>query len=741
MRRPVLRLLPFCLAMACTARAQELSDANWALCPSPEGMPLFQPLPEGPKPGKGTPLPTDIDAEKLDVSEKEVTVLTGNVELRRGDQWLGTDKLTYRHESETFFTEGPVKFQDRRIRFQAAKAEGNQKAETVRLEDVRYQFNDNLGNGRADVITVVDEKGRMEGATYSTCPPGQRQWEIAASRIDVDQAEGMGSARNATLRLGGVPVLWLPYFRFPTDDRRRTGLLMPKIGYDSEDGFKYEQPIYLNLAPNYDATLKPRLISERGFMFGGEFRYLFPRHRGEIDATWMPNDDIAGYDRGLASWRHLTTISPHWYADANLNHVSDVHYFEDFGDRLSTTSITMVTSRAGVYGRGLGWTASLDAQSWQIASPNIAPGAEPYRELPAARASWARPLAPWLEVGATGEAIRFDHETLAAGDRIDVRPFVRFPMGGAAWFVTPEFAWRYTAYSLDEGLVPAGGDSSPSRSTPIMSLDAGAFFEREFDWRGGDFLQTLEPRLFYLNVPYREQDDLPLFDTRPLTFGWPGLFRTNRFSGGDRQGDADQVTLALTSRVLAAEDGRELLSAGIGRIHYFDPPRVTLPGSPPLTDEGSAWVAEASVSISERWNVGIAHQWDPEDSRTYLSAVRGQWRFDRGGLLNAAYRYRADEVEQTDISFALPVNDRWSIMGRWNYSLLDRETLEAMGGFEWRSCCVALRILAREYIREFTGEKKSGIYFELELNGVGGIGRNTARVLDDAILDYSEYTR
>lgn len=742
MRRPVLRLLPFCLAIACNAKAQDLEDATWDLCPAPDGLPLFQPLPEGDKPGKGTPMPTDIDAENLDVSEKDITVLTGNVELRRGEQWLGTDKLTYRHESETFVTEGPVRFQDRNIRFLAAKAEGNQKAETIRLEDVQYQFNENPGNGRADAITVVDDVGRMEGATYSTCPPGQRQWEFSASRIDVDQAEGMGSARNATLRLGGVPILWLPYVKFPITDERRTGLLVPNLRYDSEDGWEYEQPIYLNIAPNMDATLKPRIITERGFMIGGEYRYLFENHQGEIEGNWLPDDDIAGYDRGVGSWRHHSSLGPHWYADANLNHVSDIHYFEDFGDNLSTTTVSMVTSRAGVYGRGIGWSASMEVQDWQIASPYLLPGSEPFREIPSLRGSWMHPLTPWLEIGAVGEAVRFEHETLAAGgDRIDLRPYVRLPFGGAAWYVTPEFAWRYTAYSLNDSLVPPGGDSSPTRSLPVMSLDAGAFFEREFDFRDGDYIQTLEPRLFYLNVPYEDQDDLPLFDTQPLTFGWPGLFRTNRFSGGDRQADADQLTVALTTRVLDGDDGRELLSAGLGRIHYFDTPRVTLPDSIPLTEDGSAWVAEATVAMSERWDVGVAHQWDPENSRTNLSAVRSQWRFAKGGLLNAAYRYRADELEQADVSFAVPIGERWSLLGRWYYSLMDHETLEAMGGVEWRSCCVALRVVAREYIRDLTGEKKSGVYLELELNGIGSLGRDTVRVLDDAILDYSTYAR
>ncbi len=742
MRRPALRLLPLCLAMACAARADDgRPDPTWELCPSPGTLPLYQPLPEGPAPTGEDAQPLDIDGDSVDVSKDQMTVLDGNVQIRRGEQWLGTDKLTYRHDTETFVTEGEVKFQDRRFRFSAAKAEGEMKSDRVRLEKVRYQFNDRLGNGTADVVEVTGDIGRLEGATYSTCPPGQRQWEFSADRIDVDQEEGMGSARNAVVRLGRVPILWLPYLRFPTDDRRRTGLLAPNIGYNDEDGFEYEQPIYLNLAPNYDATLKPRIIGRRGFMMGGEFRYLFPRHTGEFDGRWLPDDDLTGRDRGFASWNHLTSISPNWHASANLAHVSDTEYFQDFGDSLSTTTASLVTSQAGIYGRGLGWTASLSALNYQIASTYLLPGSEPYRQLPAAKASWNRLLTPWLEVGASGEAVRFDHETLAGGTRVDLRPWVRLPFGGAAWYVTPEFAWRHTSYSLDNGLVPPGGDDSPTRSTPITSLDAGAFFDREFTWRGDRYLQTLEPRLFYLNVPYRYQDDLPLFDTQPLTFGWPGLFRTNRFSGADRQADADQVTLALTSRILSTTDGRELLSAGIGRIHYFDAPRVTMPGSALLSDEGSAWVAEATLSPSKHWSVGVAHQWDPDSERTALSAIRGQLRFGKGGLLNAAYRYRADLVEQTDVSFALPLNRNWNLLGRWNYSIRDSATLEAMGGFEWKSCCVALRVLMREYVREFSGEKKTGIYLELELNGVGGLGRDTVRVLDDAILDYSQYSR
>lgn len=737
MRRPALRLLPLCLAMACAARAQEAAPAvtGWERCPTAGTLPLHHPVDPNPPAREGAA--TDVSAENLDVSESEVTVLTGDVQLRRADQWLGTDQLTWDHAQGRFRTQGPVKYQDQHLRLQAESAEGLADSDEMRLRGVQYQFNDNAGNGSADDVLVRGEEGTLSGGTYSTCPPGARQWEFAATRITVDQAEGMGTARNATLRLGGVPILWLPWVRFPTDDRRRTGLLAPTLGYDDRNGFEYEQPIYLNLAPNYDATLKPRWIGERGLMLGGEFRYLTERSAGTFEGGWLPDDDLDGRDRGWARWTHGTRLGEHWFAQANLNHVSDREYYSDFGDSLSTTTISLVESTAGLYGRGLYWSASLAAQDWRIANPLLAEGSEPYRRLPTAQLRWDQPFGRHLEAGIEAEAVRFDGRDRPGGERVDLQPFVRFPMGGAAWFATPKLAWRYTAYSLDDSLVPPGGDASPDRSLPVMSLDMGAFFERAFTLGGGQHVQTLEPRLFYLYVPYRDQDALPLFDTQALSFSWPGLFRENRFAGGDRQGDANQATFALTSRVLDGNDGHERMSFSLGRIHYFEAPRVTVPGAPALSDEGSAWIAEASVALGRRWSLGLVQQWDPDSERTALSAIRSQWRFGEGGLVNAAYRYRAGLLEQTDLSFVLPIRRDWRLVGRWNYSLRDRQSLEALAGVEWSSCCVAVRVLGRRYVREFSGEQNTGIYLEVELNGVGSFGRSTARLLDDAILDYS----
>lgn len=738
MRRSRLRLLPLCLAVSGAVHAQAPTEpATWQLCTAPRTLPWFVEPAAVPVAREGAP--SDVTGDILDVKKDHVTVITGNVVLTHGDQWLNTEKLTYIHEDERFATDGAMRYQDNTMRMTADKAEGDQKTDTLNLDGVVYQFNRDLGNGTAEQAVMTGAIGNLSDATYSTCPPGQRQWEFSANSIRVNNDTATGLAKSATLRLGGIPVLWLPVVWFPTDDRRRTGILSPTIGRDDQNGLDIKLPVYLNLAPNYDATLTPRWLSKRGLMVDGEFRFMTGSSRGMFTGTYLPNDDISGRDRSFVSFQDVTTFSRHWYGSANINHVSDVDYFADFGDSIAATSISLINSTVGMYGRGKYWSASLTAEQWQIANSQVRPGDEPYRRLPRLQAAANRPLTHWLEAGLTGEMVRFSHETRdAGGSRFDIQPYLRAPLSGGAWFLTPQIAWRYTRYSLEDSLAPASGDTTLSRSLPVMSLDAGAFFERNYDWGDKPFVQTLEPRLYYLRVPYRDQTDLPLFDTAELTFGWTSLFRDNRFGGADRQADANQASLSLTSRILDGSDGRERLSMGVGRITFFDAPRVTLPGGALPAEDGSSWVANMDMLLTDNWTLGVTQQWDPGSERTQLSSVRSQYRFGRrGGIVNAAYRYRQNNLEQTDLSLVVPLSDSWRLYGRWDYSLRDEQTLEALAGLEKRSCCMAIRILGRQYIRSATSQENFGLYLEIELTGLGSFGRDTARLIDNAILGYT----
>lgn len=745
MSRPALRLLPLCFAISQAVVAQEAAQ-NWNYCVSPNTLPVFN---TSPLTAESRELAeTDIQANSMNLEKEKVTVFEGDVILQRSDQWMNSDKVTYSHDTEQFVTEGPVRYQDRSVRLTASQARGDQKKDSMSLQDVQYQFSNNLGNGTAKAATMQAESGELDGATYSTCPPGQRQWEFSASHITIDQKTARGTATNASLKLGGVPVLWLPFISFPTDDRRRSGILSPTIGNDQRNGFDLALPIYWNIAPNYDATFTPRWLSERGLMLGTEFRYLGDQSAAAFNTTWLPNDDLTGRDRGLIQLKYQSAINANWYGSADLNHVSDRQYFSDFGQSLNSTSLSLLASHAGVFGRGRYWSASVGLEYWQIANPLLPDGNAPFRRLPRLQASWMKPLSTWFELGIDAEAVRFTRDDVDSasdgGSRVDIQPFLRLPFSGASWYVTPEIAWRFTQYGSlhdndnDSGLVAANGDTSPQRSLPIVSLDAGMVFERDMQWGDRSYLQTFEPRLFYLYVPYRNQDNLPIFNSRDLTFDWPALFRTNRFGGADRQSDANQAAVALTTRFYENDTGRERLSASLGRITYFDTPQVTLPSTVFLPNSGSSWVAQVDWTLSDQWNLGLTHQWDPDNRQTQLSGLRTQVRWANGGLFNAAYRYRKNSLEQTDMSFRVPVKQNWNLLGRWNYSIQDGRSLESMLGMEWKSCCVALRVLGRDYIRTFDSKSNFGLYVELELNGLGSFGRNTEALLDNAILGYSQ---
>ena len=393
------------------------------------------------------------------------------------------------------------------------------------------------------------------------------------------------------------------------------------------------------------------------------------------------------------------------------------------------------------------------ADVWQLSDYTLTEGSLPYNRLPRVYFNWEQPFGRWFTAGIDAEAVRFQHNqvldanslnTTPGGSRIDLKPFVSMPLQGASWYITPTLAWRYTSYKLDEEFAsnPAFTDTSPSRSLPIATLDAGLFFDRDTEIKGERYLHTLEPRIFYLNAPYRDQSGLPIFDTRPLTFSWGQLFRDNRYSGPDRQTDANQLTLALTSRLLRQADGHEKLSASLGQIFYFDESRVTAPGEVPVESGKSAWVADVNYAPTDRWTIGASYQWNPKFRREDLSSLRARYLLPDDGVINLGYRYRrnvsngADLLEQADFSFLYPITPTWSVVGRYYYSILDKKPLEALAGVQWDSCCLAVRAVVRRYVRNREGDLNNALQVEFVLKGLGSAGQNTERTLRRAILGY-----
>lgn len=790
--RRALRLLPLPLSIAiCLPALADDKPVNWGLCPVTDVLPVFDDAPKADKAAAATrdQQPTDIEGDQL-TGTSVVPNYQGNVALKRGDQFLGTDNLSFDTESGNYIAEGNVRYQDSSIRMKARRAEGNQESDTHKISDIQYQLVSRRGNGGAESIDLQGAVGQMHRSTYTTCDPSQPVWKLSAPQIEVDNDAGFGTARNAVLRIGKVPILWAPYFKFPIDDRRQTGLLYPQVGLSGRNGFDYTQPIYLNLAPNFDDTLMPRYMSKRGFMLDNEFRYLYDGGRGELLTAYLPNDKLRDKDRGRVEFSGYHNINANWQARASLAWVSDERYLEDFSNRLLGVTTSNLQSQIGIYGTGENWTGGLMADYWQLTDYTLTEASLPYARQPRLFVNWDKPLLPWLETGVYAEAVNFTHldvhekfgadqeyertgvsRSMDGGSRLDVKPYVSMPFSGAAWYVTPTLAYRYTGYDLERGLaddirrqnlIAAGidpatatpdqlrGNTSPSRSLPIGTIDAGLFFDRETKIGDTRFLHTLEPRLFYLRTPYRDQSDLPVFDTRDFTFSWGQLFRDSRYSGADRQNDANQLTMAVSTRFIDQDTGKERFSGSIGQILYFDDSRVTLNSSETPVEQGkTAWIADTNYMINDRWTLGATYQWDPKYKREDLASVRARYLMSNDGIVNLTYRSRLNPqasttatrrdrtlLEQADLSFLYPLNERWSLVGRYYYSIQDRAPLEIIGGVQWDSCCLAVRAIARRYVRNREGELNNSFQIEFVLKGLSSIGQNTDRTLRRAILGY-----
>ncbi|MBN8798070.1 MAG: LPS assembly protein LptD, partial [Stenotrophomonas nitritireducens] len=513
------------VAFGLSAMASE-KPVNWNLCPATDALPAFDEAPKADPAAAATrdQLPTDIEGDQLS-GTSTVPQYEGNVALKRGDQFMGTDNLRFDTESGNYIAEGNVRYSDSSIRLTAKRAEGNQETDSHKISDINYQLVSRRGNGSADSIDLQGSVGQMHRSTYTTCDPSQPVWKLSAPQIEVDNEEGFGTARNAVLRVGKLPVMYMPWFKFPIDDRRMTGLLYPKLSLSGRNGFDYGQPIYFNLAPNYDDTLTPRWMSRRGLQLNNEFRYLYGGGRGQLDTEWMPHDSLRDKERGKVAYSGYHNIDNHWQARASLAWVSDERYMEDFANRLLGVTASNLQSTAGLYGTGRTWTAGLMADHWQLTDYTLTEAALPYSRQPRLFGTWDDSFGRWFETGVYAEAVRFSHDDIHGktidadgeyvrdgsltrvdgGSRLDIKPYVSMPLAGAAWYITPTLAWRYTAYELERGLadgirrnqlIAAGidpatatpeqlrGNTAPHRSLPIASLDMGLFFDRETDIGG-----------------------------------------------------------------------------------------------------------------------------------------------------------------------------------------------------------------------------------------------------------------
>jgi LPS-assembly protein len=694
--------------------------------------------PASPTPAEGSVF---LAAERIRTEGPNVTVAEGSVDLRRMDYTVTADRVTYWQLEDEVEAEGNVVLTQDLDRIAGPKMRLNLETNVGYFDAPAYSITRSApgtapltGHGRAERIDFEGENHyRLKDATYSTCGPDDPDWYAQGSEVELDYTDEMGEARHGRVVFKGVPIMYSPWLEFPLNNRRKSGLLAPTFGSTSLTGVSLMVPYYWNIAPDMDATLAPRYMSKRGFQLGGEFRYLEPDFNGTLRGEYLPNDQVLNEQRHAYSVQHTHRLPFGVAASLDLNGVSDDTYFTDLSTRSTITSQTNLLRQGTLSYSGGWWQAQAIAQRYQtLQDPGLPPVVKPYEKLPQLLLSARRPDVLGFDMGLVGDYTDFSHPTLDEGRRLVLYPQASFPLQTQAFFVTPRVGAHFTRYDLDRRL--STGPDSISRSLPIASVDAGVVFERDSDWFGRALTQTLEPRLYYLYVPYEDQSQIPLFDTASADYNFAQIFSDNIFSGSDRIADANQITAAVVSRLLDA-NGAEVVRGALGQRFYFEDQRVTLPGVPPRIDRTADLLAALSGRLGGQVFFDTAWEFNPNTQDTQRFVVGGRYQPGTGRVLSAGYRMQRDVLEEIDISGQWPLYGRWHGVGRYNYSLQDRRLIEAIGGVEYNAGCWAARFVVQRFATT-VNEVNNAFFLQLELNGFSRIGSNPVDLLSRAIPGY-----
>ncbi len=693
-------------------------------------------LPPAPKRSPVDPKsPIDVSSDKFDHTVEGETVISGKVELAQGDRRLKADEVHLNAQSRQVRIDGEVEYRDPELTVRGRGGEYD--AGVAQIEQAEFELPRQPARGSAKSLHL-DAQGKLtlKGASYTTCPRDVRGWRIAADSVTIDGRQQVGVARGAKIEFQGVPILYLPWISFPRVRRARAASCSRARAAARAAACSSPVPYYFNLAPNYDFTLTPTIYSRRGLDTMGEARYLGFGSRLNLEGNFLPDDHEFGGDRSRVKIDDRSELPGDWLLRIGAENVSDSAYYEDFAQGADSTSIAFLPRALEVSYRDDTWHAGALLRNFQTIDAGLALDERPYTEVPRVYASgwWQRPGGLPLQYGFDSETTGFTRGVGVTGWRLDVQPQAALRFEGPGWFVTPAAALRSTSYALED--VAPGIDRSPSRNLPLLSLDTGMIFERATG-SNGKRRMTLEPRLMYLYVPYRNQDSLPVFDTGVPDLNWVQLFRDNRYVGGDRVGDANQITAGLTTRLFASASGTRYLSATFGQTFYIDQPRVALPDETLRGRQSSDFITQVELRAFRNWNVDLGVQWDHREQRAERSEIRVQYRPEGSQVVNVGYRFQRDRLEQADFSAAWPVTHEWRLYGRLLYSLRDDNAIEQFAGVEYGSCCWGVRAVARRYVSNRTGERDSEFFLQLELKGLSNVGTAADAFLERAIRGYS----
>ena len=722
---------------------------------------------------------TDFSGSKTDKQQRTIsydgapeigpqrTHLKGRVKVRYVGSQISADEIILEHESERLSATGGVTLESDEALFLAESLQQDNRQNKLELQTTQFYLFANNANGTAKKVTVTaDQETRLDELTFSTCQAEQKSWQLTASEMQLNAESGRGEAWNTTLEIGDVPIFYFPYLNFPIDERRQSGLLSPAVKNSDKSGLDLTLPYYWNIAPSLDATFTPRQMEKRGLQLGTEFRWLTEKSYTEVYGEWIEKDKLVeqtltttdpltndpnganSAQRWLGRLSHQTVFSSNLNFNVESYRVSDSDYFRDYSVGLEESNETQLSSRASLKYSDPVWDINLFAVSYQALI-----GTESYQYLPSLDIQADYLSAAGLRWQLESEWSRFEHRQLnqLEGSRTSLAPAVSYPVERDWGYFTPKMAYQMTRYRQQSQL--DGQETEIDRDLPVFSLDSALYFDRQTRWFGSDYSETLSPRVFYSYIPYRQQSQINLFDTTLPSFEFNQLWRENRFSGIDRIGDANQLSVALANSLVQNNSGEKVFDFSLGRRIYFERRRVQLDGETLVDESASPWLAQLSFRLHQSTEFDGFIEWDQKQNNTNQARARIKFEPQANHIVNLSHRYRntlGRVSEEADISFAWPVNDRWRLVGRWYNDLRRGQTVESLAGVEYESCCWAIRLVAQKYLNiqlnsqglpaQIGGNEYSdGIYLQFVFKGLGSAGQaGLSELLESSIQGYRD---
>ncbi|SDX61977.1 LPS-assembly protein [Collimonas sp. OK242] len=720
--------------------------------------------------------PTTVEAEQMTGRPDRLINLDNDVDMTRGQTEIKSNKATYRIVENEAEAHGCVRMNRYGDKYTGDDLKLNMDSGQGFLTNPTYWFKANDGHGSAERIDFIDEdKSKIITGTYTTCPGTKPDWYIKSSTLDVDSGLGEGVAHNGILYFKSVPILGSPVLSFPLSSERQSGVLPPIIGSTNNGGFEFNLPYYFNIAPNRDLTLYPNIITQRGLQMGADARYIGDGYSGQTRVEFLPDDKLTKSNRYALQSIHAQTLAPGLTMGWNVNFASDNNYPDDFTRSITQSSTRILNREFDLNYAGSFWNVAALASRYQVLQDFNSNGqptlSRPYDRLPQITLNAGKQDIYGFDWSVNAQYTRFRNTQYdfpqgsgmpttssillpLGGDRIYINPQLSYPIIRPGYFITPKIQLDATSYNISPNKFgipnPIPTDATPlgnsyNRVLPTFSLDAGLIFEREAKFFGNPMTQTLEPRLFYVRTPYRDQSQFPLFDSGVADFNFAQIFTENRYSGHDRIGDANQLTAAVISRFIE-ESGIERLRLGIGQRFYFTEPRVSLGGATDtITSSRSDLLLTAGGQVTQALGVDNTIQYSQSNNQWVRASSTIKWQPGPKKVINFSYQLDHNNVDpllldskylkQFDVSAQWPISRRWYGVGRVSYSLQEKTVGQSLLGLEYKADCWVFRVVGQRTPTSST-RSTTGIFVQLELNGLSSFGSNPMQALRSGVPGY-----